>query len=155
MRSNTNSAAAAVRCAAGGTVLIVAGALMGCGAENDWKQVYPVSGSLLVDGKPAAGAIVSFLPEQDLQNPQALRSTAEVQADGTFRVTTYMAYDGAPAGPHVVTAYWPEPLPENASPTEVGKDRLRGRYARASSPLARVTIEQQENILDPFLIDAN
>jgi hypothetical protein len=135
-------------------VLALAVLAGGCGDEGDWKAVYPVRGKLLVDGKPAAGAIVSLLPEADVSNSRALRSTGEVQSDGTFRLTTYLAYDGAPAGPHAVMAYWPGPLPPNSSPTDVGPDRLRGRYTTPDHPLARVTITEGENELEPFEIKA-
>lgn len=136
-----------------GILLVLLCLMCGCAKENDWKEVFPVRGKLLVDGQPAAGAMVSFLAEADVSNPRALRSTGEVQADGTFRLTTYLSYDGAPAGRHVVTAYWPGPLPENGSPTDVGPDRLQGRYVTPAHPLARVTIEENENALEPFRVD--
>lgn len=135
-------------------LLVPLSLLCSCGKDNNWKEVFPVRGSLFVDGKPAEGAFVTFLAEEDLANPRALRSTAVVQADGTFRVTTYLAEDGAPAGKHIVTAYWPEPLPENSSPTDVGRDRLQGRYVRSDNPLAHVTVEEQENVLEPFQVDS-
>lgn len=136
-------------------ILLVPLSLMcGCGRDRDWEEVFPVSGKLLVDGKPAEGAFVCFLAEEDLSNPRALRSTAEVEADGTFHLTTYMSQDGAPAGRYIVTGCWPGPLPENSSPTDVGPDRLHGRYVSPTNPLARVTIEEQENVLEPFEIDS-
>ena len=76
---------------------------VGCG-ESGRMKVYPVSGRMLVKGKPAVGAQVSFyatdktLIAEDAPFPRAI-----VEEDGTFRLTSYDPADGAPAGNYSVT----------------------------------------------------
>jgi hypothetical protein len=103
----------------------------GCGtppAAADRRPVYAVEGRLLVEGVPAANAHVAFHPRGG--DPAAPRPTGRTGPDGTFRLTTYAADDGAPAGEYVVTVVWPNdsvPVDECAGPT--AHDRLNGHYA--------------------------
>jgi hypothetical protein len=127
--------------------------LLGCGkTTRERKPVFPVSGKVLFNGRPAAGALIAFHPAEELDNPRALRPIATVARDGTFRLTTYDTNDGAPAGEYVVTVYWPGPLPKHSPPGEVGPDQLGGRYATPRSPLCRMTIKECDNQLGPFQV---
>jgi hypothetical protein len=69
--------------------------------------VYPVSGKVLFQGRPAQGAVVQFHPQEGTDTTLAPRG--EVDADGTFRLTTYQHQDGAPAGRYAVTVFWGVP----------------------------------------------
>src|SRR5688500_17124213 len=119
----------ATRCGRLCAVLLAALSLLGCADKYEFEPVFPVSGSLLVGGKPAAGAMVTFHPALESDNPRARRSIATVAADGAFAMTTYYPADGVPPGDYVVTLNWPSELPPGAHPTEVPPDRLRGRYS--------------------------
>jgi hypothetical protein len=68
-----------------------------------------------------------------------------VEADGSFRLTTYCTDDGAPAGTYTVTLTWPLPPPPGR---EEGPDRFRGRCADARRPLRQVTVAPGENNLE-------
>jgi hypothetical protein len=125
----------------------------GCG-ESDRESVFPVSGSVTVNGKKPKDAVVSFHPADELHNPRALRSMATTEKDGTFRLTTYMSHDGAPEGEYVVTVYWPAPLPRDAHPGDVGADLLKGRYANPKTSPLRATVGKGENALAPFKLSA-
>ena len=70
---------------------------------------------------------------------------ATVEADGSFRLTTYKSGDGAPAGTYVLTLTWP--LPPRAG-MEEGPDRFRGRYADPRRPLRQVQIAAANNELE-------
>lgn len=101
--------------------------IAGCGA-GDRKRVYPVSGAVFVHGQPAIGARVFFSPAENPTNPRALRPFAVVDEDGSFRLTTYTTYDGAPTGEYVVIVTWSE-QPAGASGNDAafrGPDRLKG-----------------------------
>lgn len=118
-------------------IVLVAAGLAGCDdrpSAAGRRPVYPVEGRLLIEGVPAANAQVAFHPAGDA-DPTAPRPTGHTGPDGTFRLTTYTANDGAPAGEYVVTVVWPNdaiPVDECASP--VTHDRLNGHYA---DPAAR------------------
>ena len=75
---------------------LLAGVLLLGAACSGRKTVYPVTGKVLFEGRPAAGAVVQFHP-QDKADSNAVAPLGQVGADGTFRLTTYAHEDGAPA----------------------------------------------------------
>jgi hypothetical protein len=133
-------------------MLLIALALAGCGEQYDHEPVFPVSGSLFVAGKPAAGAMVTFHPADRASDPRALRSFATVDAAGKFQLTTYFPADGVPAGDYVVTLNWPAELPPGTHPTVLPRDRLGRRFSSPAKPYTRLTVEEQPYELEPFHI---
>ena len=91
---------------------VLAAALLTSCQRGDRKPVFPVNGSVFYQGRPAEGARVAFHPGRD-PNAHGLRPQAVVAADGSFRLTTFINHDGAPAGDYYVTVYWPAPGPED------------------------------------------
>jgi hypothetical protein len=88
-------------------VTAVAAALLasaGCGG-SDKNPLYPAEGRLLVDAKPAAGAVV-FLYGDDAGEKAAARPHGIVGPDGTFRLSTYRPDDGVAAGKYRVAVFW-------------------------------------------------
>jgi hypothetical protein len=124
---------------------IVAALLSGC-ARNTRKPVFPVRGQVFVDGKPAAGATLFFNPVEP--DPDAVAPFAVVDAGGSFSLTTYLTFDGAPAGEYVVTIRWPG-APQRAE-GERGPDRLKGLYGNPKNSTLRATVEKKSNELRPF-----
>ncbi len=118
----------------------------GCApARPEPRPTHPVSGRVLVNGKAAAGAPVTFLSTGGMTgNPP----TGTVRDDGGFRLSTYQAHDGAPEGEYVVTVVWPAP-PKPGTDDE-GPDRLSGRYATTETFAAKVTVRPGNNDLPPF-----
>lgn len=113
--------------------------------------VYPVRGTVTFQKKPAAKAVVVLRPvvPGSLNDPLP---HGEVGADGTFRIGTFGAGDGAPAGEYVVTITWPE-VRTDPSGDEVTADRLKGRFADPARSPWKVTIKEGENELGPFRLD--
>ena len=70
--------------------------LVGCSSDNSTSQrprVVPVSGRVIANGQPLAGAHVTFT------NTQANRSAfAKTDEEGKFRLTTFKPNDGAVPG---------------------------------------------------------
>jgi hypothetical protein len=99
--------------------------LTSCG-RGGRKPVYPVSGKVLFKGKPAEGAVVTFVA-LEANDRQAPRPGAQVKRKGTFRLSTYVSYDGAPAGRYAVTVVYRSPA-RQVDGENVGPDLLRGRY---------------------------
>lgn len=124
---------------------------------NNGDKLEPVSGSVLVDGKPASGALVMFLPDPpgDLK---ASTPTATCAADGTFQMFT-SATGGVRAGHYVVTIVWPDPNFKitdaqrmmGARPADA-PDLLAGRYATREKSTIKVEVKTGENKLSPFSI---
>ncbi|MGE5191630.1 MAG: BON domain-containing protein [Deltaproteobacteria bacterium] len=105
--------------------------------------VYPLTGKLLVDGQPAAGAAIVLHP----QDPSlSARPRATVQEDGSIVVTTYEPGDGAPAGEYKATIEWRRA----SNGQEGGADELPPpnvlppAYANAGTTPLKVTVEEGE-----------
>lgn len=77
--------------------------LASCSKSAGRKPTFPVSGRVLLpDGKPAEHALVVLHPVGDAGEGVG-KPHGKVGADGTFKLTTYAADDGAPAGEYRVT----------------------------------------------------
>jgi hypothetical protein len=115
---------------------------------SDRKPVYPATGRVFCQGKPAEGASVALVPLDD-DNPKARRPGAQVQQDGSFRLSTYDSYDGAPAGRYAVTIVYPSPA-KKENGENVGPDLLQGRYADPKTTPLTVELKAETNTLEPF-----
>ncbi len=124
-----------------------------CSWKSDRFPVNHVEGSVFAAGKAAVGAKLFFHPAADPGAQRALRPFAEVEADGTFEVNTYLAGDGAPAGDYVVTIYWPAPRPPASgkfADESQPPDRLKDLYSNPSTSKLRAHIARGDNTLPPF-----
>jgi hypothetical protein len=126
--------------------LIVLFFALGCGPtqSHDQKPVHPVRGKLFIADKPAAGAFVLFVPDNEPANNPDPRPRATVNANGEFQLSTYGENDGAPAGTYSVAVTWPENGPDG------GEDRLKGRYRDPGQTKLKVTVKDGPNELPPF-----
>lgn len=84
--------------------------LVACAACSNSSRppLYPAEGKLLVDAKPAAGAVV-FLYGSDAGERKAARPHGTVGPDGTFRLSTFQPDDGAAPGTYRVAVFWTKP----------------------------------------------
>ena len=110
--------------------------------NEDRKPVHAVRGQIFVQDKPAVGAFVLFVPENEPAQPKDPRPRAEVDADGSFKLSTYGDNDGAPAGRYIVTVTWPG--------TEDVEDQLSGRYSDPMTSKLRETVKEGPNELSPY-----
>lgn len=140
-----------MRChqSATGLLSVVLGLLLcGCGGGPELPICYPVSGRVLVNGKPVVRAMVSFHPHVPQPNGKTYGGSTFTDDDGAFRLTTFTAGDGVPAGEYVVTisAKW-----ESRNGLDVGvPDLFGGKYSTpAKSPL-KVTVVDKPVELEPY-----
>src|SRR5262245_967099 len=122
-----------------GACAVAAAAVVLSSCGDGKVKVYPVRGQVVDEkGKPAAGAQVFFHPVSPPGgNVEAAVGTAD--ADGVYRLTTYAAGDGAPAGSYVVTVCWYEPRKSPFGPPP--KDLLCGLYANREASQFKFTVE--------------
>ena len=67
--------------------------LLGC----DWgPRIVPVSGQVVIDGKPLQNGFVRFIPDN------ARAASSEIDGNGRFTLTTVDANDGCVVGKHKV-----------------------------------------------------
>ncbi|RUL82960.1 hypothetical protein [Tautonia sociabilis] len=123
--------------------------IAGCGGE-DRVPLFPATGRVLVDDRPAAGVQVRLHPTDRPDDLDALVPFAVTGEDGGFGLGTFEDGDGAPAGRYRATLYWPDRPPGPSPPT----DRLGGRYDDAGRSPFSVTITEGENTLEPFRVES-
>ncbi len=121
--------------------------LAGCGEQE--PEPFPVTGTLLIGGQPAEGAMVRFHPVN--AGPDSVRPFGMVDAEGRFQLTSQVANDGAMPGDYKVTVEWRPPKFRPSAPD--GPDRLQGRYANPETSQISVTIQDQPTTLDPIQLD--
>jgi hypothetical protein len=121
---------------------VAALALAGCGKTESRVPVHPVSGKVLVGGKPVAGVMI-VLHAADGSQPAPSKPNAKTAADGTFHLSTYDPQDGAPAGEYAVTLFWFKNNPDD----DGSADRFKGKYGNPEKPVQKVTIAAGTNEL--------
>jgi hypothetical protein len=138
-----------------GVLCFIAFALSDVSCSSGAK-LFSVRGRVLVNGKPAAGVLVVFLPSSE-GDPKAAHPIATTAEDGTFSLATDDE-DGAPAGDYVVTMQWQQNVlvPTRKTGESISGrmnndpvDKLRGRYLDRKKGF-NVRIEKKDNELPPF-----
>jgi hypothetical protein len=121
--------------------------LSGC-TQNTKIPTYPVEGEVFVAGKPAAGATIVFYPKGE-NTPPVCPNTV-VEPNGSFRLTSFTALDGAPEGEYVVTVTWAPTVQRDGETYLTGPDKLRGRYANRTTTTLRATVQNGTNKIPRF-----
>jgi hypothetical protein len=135
-----------LRFLSGGALALLVVLLAGCG-KRGWLETYPVKGTVLVGGKAAPGATVSFHPKE-MQGDKPYLPTGQTDENGEFTLATFVSGDGAPAGEYDVTIIWP--VRYNPISTLWEGDKLDGRYADKAKSTLHVTVEKKPQQLPPF-----
>jgi hypothetical protein len=111
-----------------GSALALAGA--GCGGGQ--SAVSKVNGTVTLDGKPLAGALVSFVP-QDVKSGRL--ATGRTDANGHFDLTTFRTNDGAIPGQYKITVTLTAENPKTAvgkSPEKMSEQEKMQLFTRLS-----------------------
>jgi hypothetical protein len=112
---------------------VLAGTLAGCGQS----ETVPVTGTVLLDGQPAANAEVLFAPTK------GRLASGSTDASGRFTLSTSRPNDGAVPGEHKVTVveYYPPGKPPPMTATGA-PSRFPANYADTSLTPLKVTVER-------------
>jgi hypothetical protein len=129
---------------------------LACLACGKTQGIYPVTGTAICKGVPAAGAYVKFVRVgADPSREQTIM--AVVQPDGSFSVDCGSFGKGAPPGDYVVFIEWkfaangrPARSPADARRRP---DRLKGRYNDPKHPLLHAVIRPESNVLPAFELE--
>lgn len=100
--------------------------LTGCGDGRPPRV--PVSGKVLIDGKPLKFGFVRFVPEQ------ARVSAGDLDSEGRFVLSCYGGEDGAVIGKHKVEVYATEGIEE---------DRIRWHAPKRYASYSTSQLEQE------------
>jgi hypothetical protein len=127
--------------------------LTACGGGNDFHKVYPVTGKILVDGKPAADCHIYLHRTFEDDSPRRVTPYAITNDGGEFKITSYVTDDGAPPGEYIVTVEWRERSGVLKNNYE-GPDRLGGAFATVAKTKGKpgfvVKVEKGPLELPPF-----
>jgi len=133
---------------------VVATAASGCGDGRPPRR--PVTGSVRVEGRPAAGAIVVLHPVAGTVAGEAerIRPTATCDRDGSFVLGSWELADGVPQGRWKATVQWfvSESVADDADPetAHAETDRLGGGYADPETTPLVVEVADAPVALPPF-----
>ncbi len=118
-----------------------------CGEKRDEgrKTTFPVTGRLLVDGKPPGSPVaVRCYPVEGIDKKQPTVSSAFTANDGAFQISTYESGDGIPEGKYILTFMWGK---RNAFTMQYGgPDKLKGRYSNKKKSQIKVTVTAGEPV---------
>jgi hypothetical protein len=123
-------------------------AVSGCGESQ--VPVYPVSGRVTYQGKPAAGATV-VLHALGVADTQDVAPYGVVENDGTFAITVYEPGDGAPQGDYVATVEWRK-LVANGGGAAAGPNVLPRVYANPKTSPVKVSVANGPVEIPPITI---
>jgi hypothetical protein len=112
--------------------------------ETKRKPTFPVRGKAFFEGSPIPGAQVYLQVAEDAKT-KGIKAVGIVAADGSFRLSTYRAHDGAAEGEYSVTILWKQPAYDVQG--KVGPNLLPSRYALSSTSGLRATIKPGDNEL--------
>jgi hypothetical protein len=110
-----------------------------------------MQGKVFYQGKPAEGAQIAFIPLENA-GPKTPRPGAIVKSDGSFRLSTFVSYDGAPAGRYAVTVIY-RSAQRKVDDENRGPDLLRGRYADPNTTPLKIDVKRGSNNLEPFQVE--
>ena len=76
-------------------------------ADDPWLKLrpplHPVAGTLLLDGKPVVGAVVTFVAQMEEEEGRQYMAVSATDKDGRFWLRTFSSHgDGAVAGRHSI-----------------------------------------------------
>lgn len=109
------------------------------------SPVFPVSGTVLVEGRAPVGAVVKF-HRVDAKQWVVTTPIAKVNDDGRFQLRSIGNRSGAPAGEYIVTVEWtPEQI--GVEGLEASPNLLPARYATAATSPLRATVRAETNEL--------
>ena len=125
------------------SVAILLAIAIGCSPQGPPRTpTFPVTGQVYVDGQPAAEQAVFFTNTNGVDKNQPTFSTANTDAEGKFKVSTYESGDGIPEGTYAVTFMWGQVNLMTMS--YGGPDKLNDRYSDPETSTFKVTVKRGE-----------
>ncbi len=135
--------------------LPAAGFVAVSGCDDGRIARYPVTGTVVVDGQPADGAMLIFVPVGGSEEFQRERPFGVTDAAGKYELRTFQPGDGAPAGDYKVMVRWLAPAAQSQEADRDRAaggppDRLKGRYFNPESSGLTASVDESETEVPPF-----
>jgi hypothetical protein len=114
-----------------GWMIVLGLGFVGCGPEQKTAvPLFPVHGTVTLDGKPLAGADLRFIPEGETPGQGGAARTAP---DGTYTLSTPLGEPGAPAGDYRVVIEKHE-APPGAGPPDPNVPPIESAFRELLPP---------------------
>lgn len=127
-------------------------ALIGCGDGKIAR--YPVSGTVLVDGKPYEGARVMFCPVEGSEAFSKERPFGVTDASGRFELTTFIKGDGAPAGDYKIMIRNGRPANAEQAKAWARRPKIPRQYGKPDASGVTATVNAEPTELAAFEISS-
>jgi hypothetical protein len=136
--------------------------VLGCSASAGRPPLGKVSGKVTYNGKPVTGGSVMFTPAAGSGSDTARIATGQIEADGSYTLTTFDTGDGAVLGQHIVTVESrgdPEAMKKlNLQPGgiiayKLPKAAIPEKYLKTDRSPLKQTVEAGNNKIDLDLKD--
>jgi hypothetical protein len=124
---------------------LVLPALFAVGCNKERKPLFSVRGQVVWNNKPLPQAFVVLHP---VGGAGEVRPSGRTDEHGQFKLTTYSAADGAPAGEYAVTVEWRKSVNTlDEGNLSLAPNMLPARYGRPDTTPLRVQIAEGANDL--------
>jgi len=120
--------------------------VVGCGKSGPVK--HKVTGTVLVNDKPASSVCVCLRHTSDAVKGKARMPVAVTDENGVYTLSTDTDADGAVDGEYVVTFLWMD----SKNPDT---DRFGGKYADTNSSPYRLKVPPPNGQVEPFKLQHN
>ncbi len=125
----------------------------GCWGEYSSSAVYPVQGSVLVKGVPAAYARVTLVPINE-DEKEIASAVGVANEQGEFKLWTREGTgkrrDGARAGAYLVSVSWRIPEDPRSSDTTYSDELLPPRFQDPEQSGLKIEISSRDRELPPI-----
>jgi hypothetical protein len=122
-------------------ILVLCLVCCSCKESVSRKATYPVTGTVLIDGKAVDQVAVRCISKTGLDAADPTESSCFTDKDGKFTIATYEQGDGVPVGSYTLTFQWGE---RNLFSGTYSGDKLNGKYSDAKT--SKVSFEVKEGV---------
>jgi len=143
---------------AGGSLLF---SFAGCSRDPNMPKLGTVHGKVNYKGKPVESGTVTFNPIPGKGGETGQNATGQIEADGSYVMTTFSTGDGAILGQHIVAVVVREkgsenqgkPKPDSTIDYSMPKIVTPSKYASVETSPLRCTVREGDNTFDIDLKD--
>lgn len=120
--------------------LVVCVVCTSCDKGPPRKATFPVTGTVLVDGKPVDQLAIRCISVAGIDTKDPTESATFTDTEGKFQIATYQQGDGVPVGSYVLTFEWGQW--NYISMQYGGPDKLKGKYADAETSTTKFEVQE-------------
>lgn len=126
-----------------GLALLFVPLIVGCGEGSDAPKVVPVSGQVLLSGKPYGGAGVSFRPDAAKGNKSQFIPSGTANEEGEYELVTG-DQKGAPVGWYKVVVFAPSPKPTGGEMPQSGPPPYNAKFTDPGATPLSVEVKDEK-----------